>query len=559
MSDDRHLRTSRRDERARRSGRSAALVASGILLSRISGVGREIGLRAGLGTGTAAADAFAAALIIPKLLQNLLGEGSLSASFIPVYARLLEDGEEKEAGRVAGAVFSVLAVLTAALVLVGLFLARPLATIVAPGISGDERDLIVDLLRIMSTGIGFIVLAAWCLGVLNAHRRFFLSYIAPVLWNAAIIAGLIVASVQDWVQADIAEAAAWGVLVGGLLQFLVQLPLVLRLVPSLRLGFGRGSMHFRAVLRRFVPAVSGRGVVTLSTYLDVALASLLATGAIAALSSAQVLYLMPISAFALSVAAAELPELSRGMDTERRAAIQLRLGLERISLFLVFSAVAFLAIGETVVAALYERGSTNADDVMLIWLVLAAYSLGMPASGASRLLQNARYAEGDVSGPARIAALRVAIAAVVGVVVMFQLDRYAIVGGEIQRMGDLPAFTPVAKDVRTDGTLRMGAVGLAVGASVAAWVELVWLQRRVRRGLPMAPLVRWSLWRLAPAGAAAAVICIVGRLTLDSVAPILVAPVVLAVAGLIYLAIANVSGNRAAVELMSPILRRISR
>ena len=187
MSDDRSLLPPPGDERARRSGRSAAIVGAGILLSRVAGLGREVVLRRWLGTTTDAADAFGVALIIPKLMQNLLGEGSLSASFIPVYARLLEDDEEKEAGRVAGAVFSMLAVLTGLLVAVGLFLADPLARIVAPGFAGAKLDLTADLLRITVAGIGFIVLAAWCLGVLNAHRKFFLSYVAPVVWNVAII------------------------------------------------------------------------------------------------------------------------------------------------------------------------------------------------------------------------------------------------------------------------------------------------------------------------------------------------------------------------------------
>jgi putative peptidoglycan lipid II flippase len=557
MSDDRSLLTPHGDERARRSGRSAAIVGAGILLSRVAGLGREVVLRRWLGTTTDAADAFGVALIIPKLMQNLLGEGSLSASFIPVYARLVEDDEEKEAGRVAGAVFSMLAVLTGLLVATGLFLADPLARIVAPGFAGAKLDLTADLLRITVTGIGFIVLAAWCLGVLNAHRKFFLSYVAPVVWNVAIIGFVVFAGLRSWAIDDIALAAAWGVLCGGLAQFLIQLPAVIRIAPSIRLGFGRSSSSVRTVVRRFGPAVAGRGVVTLSTYLDVFLASLLATGAVAALGAAQILYLLPISAFALSVAAVELPELSRSSDSGRKRAAALRLGLERISLFLVFSLAIYLFIGKEIVAALYERGETDADDVLLIWLVLAVYSLGMPASGASRLLQNARFAAGDVSGPARIAALRVLVAAVVGVVAMLQFDRFGIVDGEIQRLGDLPAFSPLPQALRQSGVVRLGAVGLAVGASLGAWLELVLLQRRTAIDVPDAPKARSSIAPLLVPALVAGVVGLGVVVALGSAPSIIAAGVACALAGVVYFVGANLAGNRAAVELMSPLLKRL--
>lgn len=558
MTDDRHHLSTSGREQARRSGRSAAIVAAGILLSRLSGLAREVGLRNWLGTTTNQADSFAAALIIPKLMQNLLGEGSLSASFIPVYSRLLEDDDEKEAGKVAGAVFSMLAALTALLVVVGLVVARPVARLVAPGFSDAKLDLTADLLRITVAGVGFIVLAAWCLGVLNAHRKFFLSYVAPVMWNVAIIAAIAFAGLRNWALDDVARAAAWGVLIGGLAQFLIQVPAVWRVAPGLRFGFKRSNRSVQTVLRRFGPAVAGRGIVTLSTYVDLALASLLATGAAAALGASQVLYLMPISAFALSVAAAELPELSRGGETTTQVTARLRVGFERISLFLVLSLVVYVVVGRDIVAALYERGETSSDDGFLIWAVLAVYALGMPASGASRLLQSARYAAGDVSGPARIAAVRVTVAAVVGVATMFQLDRLGVSGSDITRLGDLPAFEPLTAGERVGGqVVRLGAVGLAAGATVAAWLELALLQRRIRTDFPDSPRAGSSLLPLAApaflaAGVGLIVVAVAGAL------PALATAGLAAIAvGLVYFVVANLVGNRAAVELMSPILKRL--
>jgi len=252
-------------DQERRSGRSASLVAAGIFLSRISGLVREIVLRVLFATGPVA-EAFSAALQLPKVLQNLLGEGSLSASFVPVYSQTLEDGSEEDATALRGAVFGLLASAVTVLVLLVIAFARPLLRLILRGFAeGDKFELTVSLTRVMAVGIGLIVLAAWCLGVLNAHRKFFLSYVAPMVWNLAIIAALIIAWAGDRLDDDIARWGAWGVAIGGALQFLIQLPTVIRvagkLKPSLRL-----IPEAREVLRRFVPAGASRGVVTLSTW-----------------------------------------------------------------------------------------------------------------------------------------------------------------------------------------------------------------------------------------------------------------------------------------------------
>src|SRR4051812_42607331 len=162
----------------------AALVAAGILLSRVLGLLRESLKARYLGaTSGIAADAFNAAFRIPNLLQNLFGEGALSASFIPVYAKLLAQGDAEEADRVAGAVAGLLALVTATVVLFGVLLTPALLFLIAPGFTGEKRQLTITLTRILFPGAGLFVLSAWCLGVLNSHRKFFLSYAAPVVWN----------------------------------------------------------------------------------------------------------------------------------------------------------------------------------------------------------------------------------------------------------------------------------------------------------------------------------------------------------------------------------------
>src|SRR5437763_1163405 len=173
------------------TGRLAFLVAAGILLSRLVGLVRLRVFSHYFGLRSDAADAFNAAFRIPNFLQNLFGEGALSASFIPVYARLLAENRHRDASRLAGAVLGLLALLTAALVLVGVAGTPWLIDLIAPGFHGAKRDLTIRLVRILFPGAALLVLSAWCLGVLNSHRRFLLAYTAPIVWNLCIIAALV--------------------------------------------------------------------------------------------------------------------------------------------------------------------------------------------------------------------------------------------------------------------------------------------------------------------------------------------------------------------------------
>ena len=517
----------------------------------MSGLVREVVLNGFLGT-TRVADAFRAALQMPGLLQNVLGEGVLSASFIPVYAELVEEGDEEEAGRVAGAVAGLLGALTFVVVVVGVLLARPIAWVLLPALPDETFDLTVDLARIMWAGLGFIVLSAWCLGVLNTHRRFFLSYIAPVLWNAGQVVLASFAWLSDWSEADIARAAAWGVVLGGFLQFIVQVPTVRRVAPSIRLSLQRRRAGVRQVISRFGPAVLGRGVVQVSAFLDLFLAGLLATGALVAVNASQVLYLMPIGVFALSVAAADLPEMARERRNEPRVVSRLRSGLERSNFFVAFCAVAFIACGKPLVGALFQRGEFTEQDTILVWLVLAAYSLGLVASATSRVMQNALYARGDVKGPAKLAFVRVLVAAAAGFVLMLQFDRLGVVGQSLERLGDIPATWILPEDIRgiEDSAKRLGAVGLALGSALAAWLEYFLLRRRFRREMArMRPLTN-PLPGLVPAALVAFVSGAAISCFLDGLPPLLVAPIAIGVSGALYVVMAHQRGVKPAGELL---------
>jgi putative peptidoglycan lipid II flippase len=522
------------------SRRSSFLVAAGILLSRFAGLIREIAISAYLGVG-GAADAFKAALRIPNLLQNLLGEGVLSASFIPVYARVLEE-DRREAGKLAGAIAGLLSALTGVLVIAGMVLAEPLTRLLTPGFEGARFDLAVSLLRIMFPGVGFLVLSAWCLGVLNSHRQFFLSYVAPVLWNAAQIAAVVATGLAGWADRDIATALAWGVVVGGVLQLCIQLPAVRRVTGGVRLSLDRSSRAVREVLSRFGPVVIGRGVVQLVSYVDLVLASLLAVGAVSALTYAQVLYLLPISVFGMAVAAAELPELSR-LRAEGRGAIRDRVveGMDRIVFYVAPTMALYITAGDVVVGVLLERGEFTAADTRLVWFTVAAFALGLLGTTRSRLLQNGLYALDRSVIVARIAVLRVALAAILGALFMFPLDRYVIVGSDLERANGFWGPLPDSLRLATAAGPRLGVVGLALAAAISSWVEYRVLRSALEwrvGALSTSTDTRWALVAAAAVGVLAAGL----RAVTADLAPILSALVVIGPAVVAYLAITSAFG-----------------
>lgn len=525
------------------------LVAAGILASRIVGLVRERVLATYFGTSLYA-DVFGAGLRLPNVLQNLLGEGTLSASFIPVYSELLGQGRTKEAGRVAGAMFALLLGVAGLIALLGVVLAPALVAIFTPGFEGERRALMIAVVRIVFPMTGVLVLSAWALGILNSHRKFFVPYFAPVLWNAAIIAALV--GFGSRLELDgLLMAAAWGALVGGFLQFGVQLPWVLGLDREIKLNSGRGEPVFREALRNAGPAILGRGVVQLSTYIDMVLASLLAIGALARLRYAQTLYLLPISLFGMSVAAAELPELSRERGDavealrERTVAAQ-----RRVAFYVVPSFVAFLTLGDTLVAGLYRAGEFGAADVGIVAWTLAAYSIGLLASTSTRVYQSAFFALRDTKTPARVAGLRVLGAAVAGSALMLQFEPVTVLGRTI------PAglFAGVAL-----AGVPLGPVGLALGAALGAWLEWGLLHATLRKRLGRIGAGAGPLARMLAAAVAGSAAGLGGRLALAGLAPLPLAVLVAAVYGIAYFAVARALGLPEARAVFEALGRRLRR
>ncbi len=517
-----------------------------------------------------AADAFGFATRIPNVLQMLLGEGTLSASFIPVYSNELERDEE-EAGRIAGAVATLLALTAATIVVLSWIFARQITWVIMLGQTNDPRfELTTSLLRVIFPSAGLLVLSAWCLGILNSHRQFFLSYVAPVLWNIAQIGTVIVAvlffgvgdtagfSVDELtkdttnieVLGEVARVAAFGFLGGSALQFLIQVPNVRRLARGLRFRLDVGREGVREVIRRFGGAVSGRGVIQISAFADTLLAGAIISGAVAALVKAQILYILPISLFAVSIAAAELPELSRLKDPEE---IRKRGegGFAQIAFFVSFTALAYILLGDKVVSTLLERGQFGPDETLLVWFTLGTYAFGLIPSALSRLTQNTLWSQGDTSGPAKVALVRVIISITIAAVAMQFFDRIAA--------ADVRDALPTLFDPGTrNNALRFGAMGITLGSAVAAWVEAVLLWRLADNAIPGVSPLR-PVKALIPALVGAGVVAIAMRFVTDDMWPPLAMILSVGLSGVTYLAICWVTKVKALnVVLVGPLrsLRR---
>jgi putative peptidoglycan lipid II flippase len=474
-------------------GGYAALVAAGILLSRISGLLREKAFAHFLGN-TDAAGVFKAAVRIPNILQNLLGEGVLSASFIPVYAKLLAEGDEETAGRVAGAVASLLALMVAAIVLVGVIFTPQIVVVIAPGFHGAVRDLTITIVRIMFPAMGLLVLSAWCLGVLNSHRKFFLSYAAPVLMNMTMIGTLVVFGFHS-TKESLVVIAAWGMFVGAVAQFAVQIPAVFRVGKQLRFGIHTTLAPVRAVTRNFGPVVMSRGVVQISAFIDGMIATLLGTAAVSALAYAQTIYMLPISLFGMSVAASELPQMSSAVGTaeEVRDILRKRLqrGLRQIAFFVIPSVVAFVAIGNLLVAALFQGGAFQAADTRFVWYILIGSTIGLLAATLGRLYSSAFYALRDTRTPLRFALLRVTTGALLGYALAIPL-RPLLISALTTLHVPLP---PVS-----GGTKSLGAIALTAASGMAGWVEYLLLRHGLQKRighLASAPGFQVRLWLAA--------------------------------------------------------------
>jgi len=440
--------------------RPATAVGAGILLSRITGLARDSAVATFLGTNLLA-DAYFAAIKIPNIIRNLLGEGTLSAAFVPVYSETLEKhgSSGDQPARLASSVLGI--VLTAAVLLsaLGVILAPWITNLVMWGAGDETRRITTELVRILFPMSGALIVGAWFLGVLNSHGKFFLPFVAPTIWNLSQIAGLFLAQAAG--SQKFAHALAWSALVGSLLQVAVQVPAARKLTGSVRPTVSWNWEPVRRVARNTLPVISSQGIFQISTLVDISLATLIGTSAMSALGFSQRLIYLPISLFGISVAASSLPEMSRDA-TAVRLRPRLVNGFFQILFFVLPAAVFFLLFGDLVIRVIYQHGAFSESSTALVAAVLGTYALGLVASSSLKLFASGFHALQDTRTPMILAAISVTLGIALAVL-----------------------LTLVGRERLPDPYRAYAAMGIALGGAVGAWTNLLllWtiLGRRIGR------------------------------------------------------------------------------
>jgi putative peptidoglycan lipid II flippase len=292
----------------------------------------------------------------------------------------------------------------------------------------------------------------------------------------------------------------------------------------------------RTVIRNFFPVFVSRGVVQISAYIDAFLASWLPTGAVSALAYAQTLYTLPVSLFGMSVSAAELPVMSGALGGAEAVAGILRTrmnsGLRQITFLVVPSVAGFLALGDVIVAAIYQSGRFTHTDVIYVWGILAGSTVGLLASTLGRLYSSGYYALRDTRTPLRFAVVRVLLTTLLGYLAALPLPR-------------LLGIEP-----------RWGVAGLTISAGIASWVEFTLLQRGIRRrigqvGVPLAFLAQVWVAALVAAAVARGIVVAIGHR-----GPILLAAIVLSVYGALFFGVSTLWKLPEAQSLVGLLRRR---
>ncbi|HOP26774.1 MAG TPA: murein biosynthesis integral membrane protein MurJ, partial [Candidatus Sabulitectum sp.] len=298
-------------QEGRSVARAAGLLGVLTFLSRILGLARDVGQAAVLGTGMSA-DAFTIAFIIPNILRRLFGEATVASALVPTYTELLVTEGQERAGKLAGRILTFTGTVLVVIVLLGMLLAPVLVDVFAAGFRDvpGKSELTASLLRLLFPYILFVGLASVCMGILNSHRHFLAPALAPLLFNLSALFGLFVLA-RAWMTGLPVWAYSAGVLAGGLLQLLVQVPFLKSRGISIIPDFNWRSSGMRRVLKLAVPALIGLLAAEVNILVDQLIASMLREGSVAALSYGLRVTQVPQGIFAIALATALLPTLSR--------------------------------------------------------------------------------------------------------------------------------------------------------------------------------------------------------------------------------------------------------
>ncbi len=407
-------------ETERMAGR-AGMVGVLTLISRVFGLIRDSAIAYVLGT-KAAADAFYVAFRIPNLLRRMLAEGNLTLSFIPVFTESLHRSK-REAKEIADVTFTLLTILLAVITVAGVLGAAWFVRATALGFTEDPAKfaLTTTLTKITFPYIFLVSLGALMMGILNARKHFAAPAFAPVMLNLGIIAGALLLA-RFFQNPSI--GIAWGVILGGILQLVIQIPALARQGFLPRFNFNFKIPAVKSIGRLMLPTLYGSAVYQLNLLAITFMASYLPTGSISYLWYADRVIEFPLGIFAISLATVALPTLSDQAAKKNYVEMKktLRQALSLVWLMNVPAAVGLAILAKPILALLFYRGDFGVESTDLTAQALRYFALGLPFIAASRIVASAFYAVQDARRPVLAANLSVAVNILAGAVLLFPLQ-----------------------------------------------------------------------------------------------------------------------------------------
>ncbi len=396
--------------------KAAGVVGAATLVSRILGFFRDAVIAWFLGAGFSS-DAFIAAFRIPNLMRRLFAEGSLSSAFIPVFTEYLVQRGQAEAFCLARSAFRLLSVVLIIVTVVGMGLSPWIVRIVAPGFAAEKLSLTVSLTRLMFPYLFFVGLVALCMGILNVLGHFAAPAFAPALLNLAIIGGvLFISPALDTPVFGL----AFGVLIGGLLQLVLQLPVL----THKGFYFWQKAKLVHAGLKRvgtlLPPIILGGAVYQINIVVGTLLGSLLPEGSVTYLYFADRLVQFPLGIFAMAAATAVLPSLSRQAATRKFDDLRSTFAqaLKLVFFISIPAMVGLILLREPVVALLFQRGEFDAAATQLTAQALLYYALGLGAFSAVKIVTATFFALQDTRTPVLTAIVSIMANIILGIVLM---------------------------------------------------------------------------------------------------------------------------------------------
>jgi putative peptidoglycan lipid II flippase len=372
---------------AGRLARNTAFFSIATGLSRLLGLAREV-VAAGLFGVTGAMSAFTIAFQVPNLVRALFADSALQGAFVPVFTELLEKGERREAFRVASSLFFLITLVLGAATALFVLFAEPLMSLFAPGFDDNPalKDLTVQLAQLMFPIVVLLALSGVVVGMLNSFEHFAVPALAPVAWNAVIIASLAVL-VPVLPEEDEIYAYAIGILVGTVVQFLLPLPWLRGRGGSFTLRLDWRDERVRRVLKLMLPVTIALGLINLSLLINSLFGTLVSEEAPAAIDKAFRIYQLPQGLFSISIATILFPTLARFAARGARDDLRRTMagGVRQICLWLIPSAVIMAVLAEPITRLVYERGVFDAEATELTSTAMLWWSISLPFQGVSLL------------------------------------------------------------------------------------------------------------------------------------------------------------------------------